>query len=117
MPLLPALAVRTTRIERAFINPSLTWRPSLDTSLTIIANYQRDPYSGYYGALPGKGTLFPSNFGIANGPLGRLPRDFYDGDPNIVEVYIAYLRKRIDAPFGIASIQTIRGAGYRLIAL
>lgn len=41
----------------------------------------------------------------------------YDGDPNIVEVYIAYLRKRIDAPFGIASIQTIRGAGYRLIAL
>jgi len=75
--------VRTTRIERAFINPSLTWRPSLDTSLTIIANYQRDPYSGYYGALPGKGTLFPSNFGIANGPLGRLPRDFYDGDPNI----------------------------------
>nr|WP_082933670.1 MULTISPECIES: response regulator transcription factor [Gordonia] len=41
----------------------------------------------------------------------------YDGDPNIVEVYIAYLRKRIDAPFGIASIETIRGAGYRLIAL
>ena len=41
----------------------------------------------------------------------------YDGDPNIVEVYIAYLRKRIDAPFGIASIETSRGAGYRLIAL
>lgn len=41
----------------------------------------------------------------------------YDGDPNIVEVYIAYLRKRIDAPFGIASIETVRGAGYRLIAL
>ncbi|MFF0710893.1 response regulator transcription factor [Gordonia sputi] len=41
----------------------------------------------------------------------------YDGDPNIVEVYIAYLRKRIDAPFRIASIETIRGAGYRLIAL
>lgn len=75
--------VQTTRIERVLINPSVTWRPSLDTSLTIIANYQRDPYSGYYGALPGKGTLFPSNFGVAGGPLGRLPRDFYDGDPNV----------------------------------
>lgn len=74
---------RTTSIERSFINPSVTWRPSSDTSLTVIGLYQRDPYSGYYGALPAKGTLFPSNFGVANGPLGRLPRDFYDGDPNI----------------------------------
>ncbi|KQP47277.1 TonB-dependent receptor [Methylobacterium sp. Leaf106] len=74
---------KTTSIERSFINPSVTWRPSADTSLTVIGLYQRDPYSGYYGALPAKGTLFPSNFGVANGPLGRLPRNFYDGDPNI----------------------------------
>ncbi|WP_405030689.1 TonB-dependent siderophore receptor [Methylobacterium sp. WCS2018Hpa-22] len=74
---------KTTSIERSFINPSVTWRPSADTSLTVIGLYQRDPYSGYYGALPAKGTLFPSSFGVANGPLGRLPRNFYDGDPNI----------------------------------
>ncbi len=38
----------------------------------------------------------------------------YEGDENIVEVYIRYLRKRIDDPFGVHSIETVRGAGYRL---
>lgn len=38
----------------------------------------------------------------------------YAGDGNIVEVYVGYLRKRIDAPFGVVSIETVRGAGYRL---
>jgi len=38
----------------------------------------------------------------------------YDGDPNVVEVYVGYLRRKIDTPFGRHSLQTIRGAGYRL---
>jgi two-component system, OmpR family, response regulator len=38
----------------------------------------------------------------------------FDGDPNIVEVYIGYLRKKIDHPYGRAAIETVRGAGYRL---
>jgi two-component system OmpR family response regulator len=38
----------------------------------------------------------------------------YDGDPNIVEVYIGYLRRKIDEPYGRASIETLRGMGYRL---
>ncbi len=38
----------------------------------------------------------------------------FDSDPNIVEVYISYLRKKIDQPFGRAAIQTVRGAGYRI---
>jgi two-component system OmpR family response regulator len=38
----------------------------------------------------------------------------YDGDPNILEVYISYLRKKVDQPFGRSSIQTVRGVGYRL---
>ena len=38
----------------------------------------------------------------------------FDGDPNIVEVYIRHLRKKIDEPFGRHLIETIRGAGYRL---
>ena len=37
----------------------------------------------------------------------------FEGDPNIVEVYIGYLRKKIDAPFGAQTILTVRGAGYR----
>ncbi len=40
----------------------------------------------------------------------------FEGDPNIVEVYVGYLRKKIDAPFGCKSLQTIRGVGYRLMA-
>ncbi|GAA1652970.1 response regulator transcription factor [Actinoplanes couchii] len=38
----------------------------------------------------------------------------FDGDPNIVEVYVRHLRNKIDRPFGREAIQTIRGAGYRL---
>ena len=40
----------------------------------------------------------------------------FDGDPNIVEVYIRHLRNKVDRPFGRASIETLRGAGYRLAA-
>ncbi len=39
----------------------------------------------------------------------------FDGDLNVVEVYIGYLRKRVDRPFGCASIETVRGIGYRLV--
>jgi DNA-binding response OmpR family regulator len=38
----------------------------------------------------------------------------FDGDLNIVEVYIRSLRKKIDEPFDRKSIETVRGAGYRL---
>jgi DNA-binding response OmpR family regulator len=38
----------------------------------------------------------------------------FDGDLNIVEVYVGYLRKKIDIPFGRNAIETIRLVGYRL---
>ncbi|GGJ63650.1 response regulator transcription factor [Streptomyces brasiliensis] len=40
--------------------------------------------------------------------------EFFDGDTNVVEVYVGYLRRKIDAPFGRSTIETVRGAGYRL---
>ena len=40
----------------------------------------------------------------------------FEGDPNIVEVYVRQLRQRIDEPFGCQSLQTVRLAGYRLDA-
>jgi DNA-binding response OmpR family regulator len=40
----------------------------------------------------------------------------FEGDPNIVEVYVRHLRRKIDEPFGAQSIQTVRGSGYRLAA-
>ena len=38
----------------------------------------------------------------------------YDQRSNVVEVYVRYLREKIDRPFGVESIETVRGAGYRL---
>lgn len=46
--------------------------------------------------------------------LANVWDEFYEGDSNIVEVYIGYLRKKIDIPFTRNSIETVRGAGYRL---
>lgn len=40
----------------------------------------------------------------------------YRGDENVVEVYVSYLRRHIDTPFGCKAIQTVRGVGYRLAA-
>jgi two-component system, OmpR family, response regulator len=38
----------------------------------------------------------------------------FDGDWNVLEVYVRYLREKVDRPFGRASIETVRGVGYRL---
>jgi DNA-binding response OmpR family regulator len=46
--------------------------------------------------------------------LANVWDDSFDGDLNIVEVYVGYLRKKIDAPFARNSIETIRLVGYRL---
>lgn len=39
----------------------------------------------------------------------------FEGDPNIIEVYIRRLRRKIDEPFARSDIETVRGAGYRLV--
>ena len=39
----------------------------------------------------------------------------FEGDTNIVEVYVGHLRNKIDRPFGRETIETYRGAGYRLV--
>jgi two-component system, OmpR family, response regulator len=38
----------------------------------------------------------------------------YEHRSNVVEVYVRYLREKIDRPFGVKSLETVRGAGYRL---
>jgi two-component system OmpR family response regulator len=40
----------------------------------------------------------------------------YENRSNVVDVYVRYLREKIDRPFGRASLETVRGAGYRLRA-
>jgi two-component system OmpR family response regulator len=38
----------------------------------------------------------------------------YDGDSNVIDVYVRYLRQKIDRPYGSNRLQTVRGSGYRL---
>jgi two-component system OmpR family response regulator len=38
----------------------------------------------------------------------------YENRSNIVDVYVRYLRDKIDRPFGVSQLETVRGAGYRL---
>lgn len=72
-----------TRDERAFISPALTWRPTANTNLTILANYTYDPNSWYTTFLPARGTL------LAN-PVGQIPTSFNVGDPG----YERFVRKQ-----------------------
>lgn len=65
--------------ERIAIAPAITFRPNADTSLTILAQYQHDPYGGYYGFLPAVGTIQDLPDG------GRIGRNFFDGSPKFDE--------------------------------
>lgn len=65
--------------ERMAIAPAITFRPNADTSLTILAQYQHDPYGGYYGFLPAVGTIQDLPGG------GRIGRSFFDGSPRFDE--------------------------------
>ena len=38
----------------------------------------------------------------------------YENRSNVVDVYVRYLREKVDRPFGLSTIETVRGAGYRL---
>lgn len=39
----------------------------------------------------------------------------YDGDPNVIEVHMSNIRRKLDRPFNTRSLQTVRGSGYRLV--
>ena len=46
--------------------------------------------------------------------LERVWDDAYEHRSNVIDVYVGYLREKVDRPFGTASIETVRGVGYRL---
>jgi len=64
-----------TREERIFIAPSVTYRPSGATTFTLMASFQRDPETGFYGFIPAVGTVLPSR-------AGRIRSDFFPGEPS-----------------------------------
>ena len=53
---------------------------------------------------------------VSKGDLLDHVWDFaYDGDPNVIEVHMSNIRRKIDKPFNTDSLRTVRGAGYRLV--
>ncbi|MDE1184942.1 MAG: TonB-dependent siderophore receptor [Pantoea sp.] len=67
--------VDDTRQKHVYVAPALTWQPNEDTSLTVLAKYQRDPDIGYYNFVPAVGSVF----GTAN---GKISPHTNLGDPN-----------------------------------
>ena len=81
------------------------WRGDTELTLTakeftVLEAFMRRP-----GELLGKRAILEHGWDWA-----------YEDRSNIVEVYVGYLRAKIDRPFGTQSIETVRGAGYRLRA-
>lgn len=62
--------------DRSFIAPALTWKPSSDTSLTVLSQVLRIRTSSDYSVYPAAGTLLPN-------PNGRISPSTYLGDPRI----------------------------------
>lgn len=60
--------------DRILVAPSLTWRPSTDTSLTLQASYQKDKSGSLIGFFPWQGTLQPSLY-------GQIPTSTFTGEP------------------------------------
>jgi two-component system OmpR family response regulator len=108
---------------RALVRRATPQRPTVLTA----GDLSLDPSTHH--ASRGKVTidLTPREFGLLEFLL-RRPGDVltrteilhgvwdahYDGDSNVVEVYVRYLRRKIDKPFGRNAIETVRGVGYRL---
>ncbi|MFD1815865.1 response regulator transcription factor [Rhodococcus gannanensis] len=119
-----SFVVLTARL-RALVRRAAPARPAVLTagSLTV------DPAAHVARRDDTQLTLTPREFGVLEYLMRRkgevvtkaeILRAVWDvnyhGDENVVEVYISYLRRRIDTPFGCRAIETIRGVGYRLAA-
>lgn len=68
--------VKDTEATRGAIAPAFTWRPTNDTTLTLLGLFQRDPKSNSYVGVPSAGSVGPN-------PLGRIPRDLNVSEPSL----------------------------------
>jgi two-component system OmpR family response regulator len=96
-------------------------------ALLCVDDLELDPAARRCRRAGAEVTLTPREFALL-GVLMRHPGQVlskrallesvwgldFAGDPNIVEVYVGYLRRKIDVPFARRSLETLRGVGYRL---
>lgn len=108
---------------RALVRRGVPQRPAVLTAGSLLLDPAR--HSVQRGATPI--TLTPREFGVLEFLMrnkdivvtkAEILRNVWDahyhGPDNVVEVYVGYLRRKIDIPFGTNTIETIRGVGYRL---
>lgn len=108
---------------RALARRGATARPVVMT----VGDLELDPGSMECRRGGQKIDLTPREFSVLETLIRRSPQvvakselldavwgmDF-DGDPNIVEVYVGYVRRKIDRPFGTETVKTVRGIGYQI---
>ena len=109
---------------------ALTRRPGGDRApLLQVGDLRLDPASHEVWRKDVAVELTPKEFALLEALMRRpgqvLSRyallesawdEAYENRSNVIDVYVGYLRDKVDRPFGATSIQTIRGVGYRLAA-
>jgi two-component system OmpR family response regulator len=81
------------------------WRGDVELSLTTREFAMLETFMRHPGELLSRFDL-----------LERVWDESYENRSNVIEVYIRYLRDKVDRPFGRQTLETVRGAGYRLRA-
>jgi two-component system OmpR family response regulator len=117
----PELLARLRAVTRRFAVP----RPPV----LQVADLRLDPAARRVWRGNVEVSLSPKEFALLEALMRRpgqvLTRlhllesawdDGYENRSNVVDVYLRYLRDKVDRPFGVASLETVRGAGYRLRA-
>ncbi|WP_322861366.1 response regulator transcription factor [Mycobacterium europaeum] len=109
---------------RALVRRGVPERPAVLTAGSLVLDPARHTVRRDSTPI----TLTPREFGVLEFLMrnkdmvvtkAEILRNVWDahyhGPDNVVEVYVGYLRRKIDMPFGTNTIETIRGVGYRLL--
>jgi two-component system, OmpR family, response regulator len=96
----PVLEAGTLRLDPATRE---VWRGETPLSLSVREFALLETFMRHPGQVLSRTTLLDHVW-----PAGSDQRS------NVVEVYVRYLREKIDRPFGLSSLENVRGAGYRL---
>ncbi len=101
--------------------------PMVRPSVLEVGDLTLDPAARRAWRGDAEVTLSPKEFALLEAFMRRpgevLTRAYllerawdlaYESRSNVIDVYVRYLREKIDRPFGTASLETVRGAGYRL---
>jgi two-component system OmpR family response regulator len=101
----PVLRAPVLNVGDLRLNPATheAWRGDMPIELSLREFALLEAFMRHPGQILSRNTLLDQAW-----PAGSDQRS------NVIEVYVRYLREKIDRPFGVSSIENVRGAGYRL---